>query len=326
MEWIEVTGKTLADAVDLALDRLGVVEEELEYEVLDEGKTGLFRRSDARIRARVKPLSREKPTDRRRRRGGPEGGRSRGGSRSRSGSPSNKSTAAKNAATKTASAKTDDAEPTPVGTGAASGDAGNGSGSGSSASERTGSGSRRRRRGGSGRSRPAGAREDAAVATEGDSVSASDMPVEDQIAAAVKFTEELVQAFGLTATVRGELDEDDIEVRVDGDDLGVLVGPKGATLHSLEELVRAMLQHTAGGHSARLHLDVGRYRRRRREALAAFATKVANEVLEQGRERSLEPMNAPDRKVVHDALSEVEGVRTFSEGEDPRRRVVIAPA
>jgi spoIIIJ-associated protein len=63
MEWIEVTGKTLADAVDLALDRLGVVEEELEYEVLDEGKSGLFRRSDARIRARVKPLSREKPAD-----------------------------------------------------------------------------------------------------------------------------------------------------------------------------------------------------------------------------------------------------------------------
>ena len=323
MEWIEVTGKTLADAVDLALDRLGVVEEELEYEVLDEGKSGLFRRSDARIRARVKPLSREKPADRRRRRGGSEGGggRSRGGSRSRSGNSSNKSGAPKAAATKSA-----ETQKSPSGS-AANGDGnGSGSSSGSGSSERTGSGNRRRRRGGSGRSRPASAREAGAVATEGDSVSASDMPVDEQIAAAVKFTEELVRSFGLTATVRGELDEDDIELRIEGEDLGVLVGPKGATLHALEELVRAVLQHTAGGHSARLHLDVSGYRQRRRDALAAFATKVANEVLEQGTERSLEPMNAPDRKVVHDALSEVEGVRTFSEGEDPRRRVVIAPA
>src|SRR5262252_5590740 len=81
MDWIEVTAKTVEDAKELALDRLGVVEDELEFEVLDEPKGGLFRRGDARIRARVKPLSREKPVDRRRRRGSERQGGRRQGSR-----------------------------------------------------------------------------------------------------------------------------------------------------------------------------------------------------------------------------------------------------
>jgi spoIIIJ-associated protein len=60
--------------------------------------------------------------------------------------------------------------------------------------------------------------------------------------------------------------------------------------------------------------------------LAAFAQKIAAEVKEQGSARSLEPMNSADRKVVHDTVAEIEGVSTESEGEDPRRRVVIRPA
>src|SRR6476661_3562664 len=70
MEWIEVSARSVEDARELALDRLGVVADELEYEVIDEPRGGLFGlgRADARIRARVKPLSREKPPDRRRRR------------------------------------------------------------------------------------------------------------------------------------------------------------------------------------------------------------------------------------------------------------------
>src|SRR3954470_15007925 len=87
MDWIEVTARTVDDAKELALDRLGVVEDELEFEVLDEPRGGLFRRSDARIRARVKPLSREKPVDRRRRRRGGErqGTRGSGGREGREG-------------------------------------------------------------------------------------------------------------------------------------------------------------------------------------------------------------------------------------------------
>src|SRR6478735_282344 len=69
MDWIEVTARTVDDAKELALDRLGVVEDELEFEVVDEARKGVLGmgRSDARIRARVKPISREKPSDRKRR-------------------------------------------------------------------------------------------------------------------------------------------------------------------------------------------------------------------------------------------------------------------
>ena len=75
----------------------------------------------------------------------------------------------------------------------------------------------------------------------------------------------------------------------------------------------------------RLRVDVGGYRERRREALAKFATKVAAQVVDSGEPASLEPMSAADRKVVHDAVNDIDGVQTSSEGEDPRRRVVISP-
>jgi len=151
------------------------------------------------------------------------------------------------------------------------------------------------------------------------------MPVAEQAAHAAAFADELVRTMGFTATVRTELSEDDIDVLVEGENLGVLVGPRGVTLQALEEVVRAAVQRHAGGHSARVHVDVAGYRARRRDALAAFARNVADEVKANGSARSLEPMGSADRKVVHDALSEVEGVSTVSEGEDPRRRVVIVP-
>jgi spoIIIJ-associated protein len=69
MEWVETTGRTVADALDAALDTLGVHEDEVEYEVLTEGRGGFLARRDARIRARVRPISREKPGERRRRSG-----------------------------------------------------------------------------------------------------------------------------------------------------------------------------------------------------------------------------------------------------------------
>jgi spoIIIJ-associated protein len=152
------------------------------------------------------------------------------------------------------------------------------------------------------------------------------MPVEVQAERAAAFAKGLLDAMEIDARVEADVNEDDVLVRIEGENLGVLVGPRGATLHALEELVRAVIQHTSEGHSARVHVDVAGYRERRRAALAAFAEQVAAEVRESGTERALEPMPPPDRKVVHDALTEVEGVTTGSEGEEPRRRVVIRPA
>ena len=153
-----------------------------------------------------------------------------------------------------------------------------------------------------------------------------DVPVEEQAAAAEQFTVGLVEAFGVPGRVATEVRDDAVHVEIQGEGLGLLVGPKGSTLAALEEIVRAVVQRSTGGHSARVHVDVGGYREARRTALAEFARKLAEEVKAEGLERALEPMSPPDRKVVHDTVAEIDGVATASVGEEPRRRVVIRPA
>lgn len=144
--------------------------------------------------------------------------------------------------------------------------------------------------------------------------------------AAVTFMNGLVAAFGRTGTVTAHREDDDIEVRVDGDELGTLVGPRGTTLLAIQDLARVASQRRLGDHDTRLRIDIAGYRERRREALSRFAQKVASEVVESGQARILEPMSSADRKIVHDALLEVEGVSTRSQGDDPQRRVVVEPA
>lgn len=155
---------------------------------------------------------------------------------------------------------------------------------------------------------------------------AEDVDIEAQAERAAGFTKTLVDAMGLSGSVSARVDDDTVLVAVDGEGLGLLVGPRGSTLAAIEELVRAVVQHGLSGRSARLRVDVGGYRERRREALAAFARQVAAEVRDTQVERGLEPMSSPDRKVVHDTVADIEGVATSSEGEEPRRRVVISPA
>jgi spoIIIJ-associated protein len=144
--------------------------------------------------------------------------------------------------------------------------------------------------------------------------------------AAAEFLTGLVTAFGTTGSVSVSREEEEIEVRVDGTDLGLLVGPGGATLLAIQDLTRVASQRRLGDQDTRLRIDIAGYRERRREALTRFALKVAAEVKETGSSRMLEPMTSADRKIVHDSLTEVEGITTRSEGEDPRRRVVVEPA
>ena len=86
-----------------------------------------------------------------------------------------------------------------------------------------------------------------------------------------------------------------------------------------------MHRRVPGTAAGRVRLDVAGYRQRRREALERFTRSVADEVKESGVQKVLEPMAPADRKVVHDTVNEIDGVRTVSEGEEPRRRVVVVP-
>jgi spoIIIJ-associated protein len=155
----------------------------------------------------------------------------------------------------------------------------------------------------------------------------SDETISRELASAETFLRNLLDAFGVAGrieTVRN--DDDSREVRVTGEDLGLLVGPKGATIEAVQELTRlAARRDTPGRSELRLRVDIGGYRERRRAALVRFAQQLADDVRASGVPKVLEPMSSPDRKVVHDALTGVEGVSTLSEGEEPRRRVVIVP-
>ena len=154
-----------------------------------------------------------------------------------------------------------------------------------------------------------------------------DVTVEEQAEIVQGFVEGLVDAFGYDAEVTTErIDDETVEVQVEGDDLGLLVGPRGNTLQAIHELSRTVVQRAASGHhEGRVRLDVAGYRQRRREALERFTKKLADQALTSGTAQVLEPMGAADRKVVHDTVNEIDGVHTVSEGEDARRHVVIVP-
>ena len=154
-----------------------------------------------------------------------------------------------------------------------------------------------------------------------------DVPMQEQGDVARTFVVGLLERLGNAGSVElRELDEDTVEVAVTGDELGLLIGPKGTTLSALQDLTRTVVQRKTGGRNGRIVLDVAGYRQRRREALERFTHQLADEVLATGEPRALEPMHPADRKVVHDTVNTIDGVSTTSEGEEPRRRVVILPS
>ena len=143
--------------------------------------------------------------------------------------------------------------------------------------------------------------------------------------AAVAFMDGLAGAFGATASSELLVDGTELDVHVSGEGLGLLVGPGGRTLNAIQDLARVSAQRRLGDHDTRLRIDVAGYRARRNEALERFAADVAASVRDSGSARALEPMTSADRKVIHDALNEEEGVSSRSEGDDPNRRIVVVP-
>ena len=154
------------------------------------------------------------------------------------------------------------------------------------------------------------------------------MDADEQCRAATEFLSGLVNSFGLSAEVSADLDADDyLNVGVQGEGLGLLIGPGLHTLDALQELTRNAVQRQADGRDyGRVVVDVDGVRARRKEALAQFVTDAAKTVVETGDTVVFEVMSSADRKVVHDTVGDLDGVVSGSEGEDPRRRVVLKPA
>jgi spoIIIJ-associated protein len=137
------------------------------------------------------------------------------------------------------------------------------------------------------------------------------------------YLEELLDLLDFDGDIDLDVEGDRAVVSIDGgDELSKLVGRKGEVLDALQELTRLAV-HQKTGERSRLMLDIARWRRRRRDELAALGDKVAHRVLESGEREELTPMTPFERKIVHDAVAAVDGVHSESEGVEPSRRVVV---
>lgn len=287
MEWVETTGASVEEAKERALRDLGVAERDAEFIVLEEPKSGLFGRvkGEARVRARVRPAQVRPKRARSRREGGGQGRQGNRPQRPR-----------------------------------------NEGGESANTERRNGGGQGRNRN-----NRPAqnrgGKNGSTAKKAIGQEETMSDgVTLQQQADAAKTFLEGLAQRYGFDVAIEvRELDEETVELAVTGDNLGLLVGPKGATLAALQDMTRTVVQRHFPGHTDRILVDVAGYRERRIAALRRFSEQVAQEVLASGSEQALESMSAADRKVVHDTIAGIDGVVSRSEGDDPRRHVVVSP-
>jgi spoIIIJ-associated protein len=150
-------------------------------------------------------------------------------------------------------------------------------------------------------------------------------PPEEVAAVASEFISGLIETMGLGAEVSSRLEGETAHIDVTGEGLGVLIGRRGQTLDAIQEIARTAVQRRVRAR-IRLLVDVEGYRARRRESLAEYARQMAERAKQRGTEIELEPMNAYERKIVHDAVAEVAGATSFSEGEEPNRKVIVREA
>jgi len=134
----------------------------------------------------------------------------------------------------------------------------------------------------------------------------------------------VLSAFGLEGSIEVDEDSDAITARVEGDELGILIGRRGTTIDAVQLLCyRAAFVGVVD--RKRVVVDAAGYRERRREVLDRDADTAARRALDDGQPVELEPMSASERRVVHDRLKDRPEVETYSEGDEPDRRVVVAP-
>lgn len=150
--------------------------------------------------------------------------------------------------------------------------------------------------------------------------------VDEQADLATEFLQDLLDKMGIDADVEPHFVDGIMYVEIWGaegdDEMGILIGRHGSVIDGLQELVRVMVGHRMDSR-CRLVVDVEDYQKRRRARLVSKAKDTARRVQKSGRDEALEPMNAFERKIVHDVVSSISGVESESEGADPERRVVI---
>ncbi len=157
-------------------------------------------------------------------------------------------------------------------------------------------------------------------------VPASEVDPSSQAGRAYKYLSEVLVKLGcenFTATICGV--EGGSKIVLEGSEaLGMIIGRRGETLDALQYLASLVANENGGGYY-RVVIDIGNYRERRENTLESLAKRTAGQVLRTGRSRSLEPMNPYERRVIHTAVQNIEGVTSTSVGDGASRRVVIVP-
>ncbi len=314
MDWVETTGSTVAAALAAALETLGVDEHDADVVVVEQARGGFLGigRSDARVRARVRPAT-------------PRPKRPQRGRRDRSGAGAARPSDAARRSGVGATSGSDEQQ----GSGGRGGRGGRQGASTPPVAPDAGAtgrraGSRRRTRDNH-EERDQQTNEGAGVRSRVVDEEGRQMSVDQQAEMAGAFVRGVVERFGVEAATAVGVEDALVTVAVTGEDLGLLVGPRGATLDALQELTRTVVQRRGEEHGTRIVVDVAGFRARRTAALESFVRRVAGDVVASGAPEVLEPMSAADRKVVHDTVNSIDGVETSSEGVEPHRFVVIRP-
>ncbi len=303
-DWIELKGRTVEVAVEAALAELGLESIDLaDVEVIQNPEKGFLGigRSDAIVRVRAKPKKRKRRRKatagegRKNASGGGREGRSSGGNRSgRSRQGSETQGSARQGSTRQGSGKQQRNDDTPKADGRA----------------------RRPRR-------QEETMDRSGAPSRENSSDEPEATMEERVQIVQSFLEGLVDSFGLEGEVQTKAEDGVVLASIDGPQTEALIGPRGTIMQSVHEITRTVAQRKIR-EGTRLRLDVAGYAERRREALQIYARRLAEQVLEDGGEAMLEPMNPSDRKVIHDTIGEIDGVSSFSEGEEPHRSVVIS--
>ena len=149
--------------------------------------------------------------------------------------------------------------------------------------------------------------------------------------AAADYLQDLLQKMGLEnveISIHEEKHEEGTQngalLTLSGDDIGFVIGHRGETLDALQYLAGLVANHVDEGYY-RITLDIGNYREKRKETLESLGKKIAQKAVKIGRNYPLEPMSPYERRIIHTAVQEVEGAKSWSEGEDIARHVVIGP-
>ena len=146
----------------------------------------------------------------------------------------------------------------------------------------------------------------------------------DIVSASTAFLDSLFKAMKLEVKISANLDKDILNISLEGDNMGIIIGKHGDTLDSLQYLTSLVVNRKSDDY-IKVTIDTENYRQKRSQALIALSNRLADKVSRTGKKFTLEPMNPYERRIIHSNLQNNADVTTFSVGQEPYRKVVIAP-